>query len=61
MSTQTDAPALAREIRQAARRREVLAAAHARRARAYRAEAAEMRPAATWGARRLRRQKADPT
>lgn len=55
MITPTDAPALVRELRQAARKREVLADAYARRAKHYRAEAAEMRTAAVQVTRRLKR------
>ncbi|MCL6551910.1 MAG: hypothetical protein K6W08_02125 [Firmicutes bacterium] len=55
MRTKADAPALVRELRQAARKREALADAYARRAKQYRAEAAEMRTAAVQVARRLKR------
>ncbi len=55
MSTQTDAPALVRDLRQAARKREALADAYVRRADHYRAEAAEMRAAAEQVRRRAKR------
>lgn len=60
MSTQTDAPALVRDLRQAARRRDALADAYARRAEKYRSEAAEMRAAAAQVLRRVKRSKAAP-
>jgi hypothetical protein len=55
MSTQTDSPALVRELRQAARKRDALADAYARRAEHYRTEAKEMRAAAAQVLRRVNR------
>jgi hypothetical protein len=60
MSAQTDAPALVRELRQAARKRDALADAYARRAKKYRDEAAEMRAVAAQVRRRLRRSETAP-
>jgi hypothetical protein len=54
MSTLTDRPALAQELRRAAQQRQKLADAHLRRAEHYRTEAKEMRVAAARLARKPR-------
>jgi hypothetical protein len=58
MSTQTGAPSLVRDLRQAARKREALADAYTRRAEHYRTEAAKMRAAAAQVLRRVKRRDA---
>lgn len=55
MSTQADGLALVRDLRQAARKRDALADAYARRTKKYRDEATEMRAAAAQVLRRVKR------